>query len=212
MCLLFETIRVVDGRALNLPYHQQRVNRYSTVNLMSYINSCVITPESGLYKLRITYSESSIHSYEIDRYIPKKIESLKIIVDNDIDYHMKFNDRTSLNNLIAQRGDCDDILIIKRGLVSDISFANVVFFDGEKWVTPSTPLLEGSCRARLIFQNIITPQPISYDDLKLFSHFMIINAMLDFDLARALTYSLSDGCVIAGNCPPRAELRDCREQ
>ena len=196
MCLLFETIKVENGEVRNLTYHQQRVNRSSNVNLLDYISRSVTLPISGVYKLRITYSLHSIESHEIVLYTPKKIESLKIVVDNEIEYHKKFNDRTYLSTLSAQREDCDDILIIKNNLVSDTSFANIIFFDGEKWVTPNSPLLEGSCRARLICQNIISPQVISQDDLKSFSSFMIINAMLDFDLARAVDFEFSGSRLI----------------
>lgn len=35
---------------------------------------------------------------------------------NDIDYSYKSTDRTELNRLTAQKGDCDDIVIVKNGL------------------------------------------------------------------------------------------------
>ncbi len=195
MCLLFETIKVEDGVVRNLSYHQMRVAKYSTVNLLEYISNNVAIPVLGVHKLRITYSIYSVCSYKLELYNPKKIESLKIIIDNEIDYHKKLDDRTCLNDLIEQRGECDDILIIKNNFVSDTSFANIIFFDGEKWITPNTPLLEGSCRSRLIRDNIIRPQSITSSDLKSYSSFMIINAMLDFDLTRVVNYKFIDGCL-----------------
>ena len=195
MCLLFETIQVKNGVVRNIEYHQQRVNISSSINLMEYVDSSVIIPKFGLYKLRVTYSESAVVGHNIERYTPKKVESLRVITDNDIDYHKKFDDRTSLNNLLMQKEECDDILILKNGMITDISFANIIFFDGEKWVTPTTPLLEGSCRARLIDINTITPHQITYSDLEKFSHFMTINAMLDFEPARAIAYTLKAGII-----------------
>lgn len=179
MCLLFETIKVMNGKVYHLSYHQHRVNKYSNVNLLFYIRSCVDIPiAEGVFKLRITYSKSSIYTHTIEPYTPKRVESLKIVIDDNIDYHLKFNDRTCLNTLLEQKGECDDILIIKHGMVTDISFANIIFFNGKQWVTSDTPLLEGCCRARLIKHNIITSQRITIDDLKLFSKFKIINSLL----------------------------------
>lgn len=185
MCQLFETIRVEDGEICNLSYHQLRVSRSSGIGLFEYINSSVTIPAVGLYKLRIDYTELVICGHSIDLYAPKKIESLKCVVDDEIDYHKKFADRTCFENLLAERGECDDILIIKNGMVTDISFANILFFDEDRWITSDSPLLEGSCRARLIEQNKIVAQRIMVEDLGRFSKFMIVNAMLDFDTQRS---------------------------
>ena len=71
------------------------------------------------------------------------------MIDNDdICYPYKYTDRDNINRLIELRGDCDDILIIKNGMVTDSSYANVVFRDlNGNWVTPSTFLLPGTIRA-----------------------------------------------------------------
>ena len=107
MCLLFETIRVQDGTICNLPYHQQRVDRYSVINLAEYISTKIIIPTHDTHKLRITYSSSRIYHHEIESYTPKIVESLKLIIDNNIEYGKKFDDRTSLNNLMTQREGCE---------------------------------------------------------------------------------------------------------
>lgn len=194
MCLLFESIRVTDGQLLNLPYHQQRVAKWSNANLATYINNNANYPSTGTHKLRITYRKDGIYGHSIEPYTPRIVESLRLTIEDNIDYEKKFNDRTVFDNLMARRGDCDDILIIKNGIVTDTSFANIVFFDGQNWVTPETPLLEGTCRARLIDQNIITPRVIMPTDLTLFSKFMIINSMLDFDTQRAVEYRFNRRC------------------
>ena len=190
MCLFFETIKVSNGEICNLSFHQKRVAEHAEVELLSYIKSHVVIPALGVHKLRITYSTKSIESHSIDLYLSKKVESLKIVVDNRIDYHKKYTDRTCFTDLMRGSEGCDDILIIKGGSVTDISFANIIFFDGRRWITSNSPLLEGTCRARLIEQNIITAQQIVVEDLKVFSKFMIINAMLDFDDRRAVEYCI----------------------
>ena len=65
----------------------------------------------------------------------REIRSLKVVVDDRIDYSFKSADRSSLNRLTAQKGDCDEIIIVKNGLVTDTSFTNIAVFDGEQWLT-----------------------------------------------------------------------------
>lgn len=189
MCLLFESIHVQDGNIYNIAYHQQRVDKHSSINLLAYIQKAVCIPSKGRHKLRIAYTENAVKTHSIEVYAPRKIRSLQICIDDTIEYHKKFDDRTRLNALMQHKGECDDILIIKNNLVCDISFANIVFFDGKSWVTPEIPLLEGTCRARLIDQEIIRPKTIHLHDVQSFRKFLIINAMLDFDVQRAVTYS-----------------------
>lgn len=192
MCLLFESINITNGEVCNLPYNQLRAAKYSSIDLLSYINSNVNIPVAGTHKLRITHSESGIYDHTLELYTPKRVDSLKLITDNDIDYHKKSTDRRCFDNLMEHKGACDDILIIKNGVVSDISFANILFLDGERWITPDTPLLEGTCRARLIAQNIVTTRRVTPNDLGLFSKFMVVNSMLDFDPQRAVTYRFNE--------------------
>ena len=54
------------------------------------------------------------------------------------------------SEMLDKKGDCDDILIIRNGLITDMSYANVAFFDGTQWLTPRIPLLAGTCRERLL--------------------------------------------------------------
>ena len=74
-----------------------------------------------------------------------------------------------------------DILIVKKEFITDTSFSNIIFFDGDNWITPSTPLLEGTKRKELLEKNIISEQEIKFSDLKNFKKAILINAMLDFD-------------------------------
>lgn len=79
------------------------------------------------------------------------------------------------------KDDCDDILIIKNKRITDTSIANIVFYNGNRWITPSQPLLEGTCRARLLSEGGIEVDEIMMNDIKLFSQFKLINAMNEFD-------------------------------
>ena len=189
MCQLFESIRVEDGEIKNLYWHQLRLEKscndfFKKASDFNLKEIDFKIAEKGLSKLRFLYN-SSKYSYRVEPYFPKQISSLKLVFDNEIDYSFKFDNRKKIEKLSSENGDCDDILIVKNGFISDSSFANILFFDGEKWVTPSTPLLYGTCRARLLFEKKISEKEIKPQDLKLFKSFMLINAMRDFDLKNA---------------------------
>lgn len=193
MCQLFESIRVVDGEIKNLYWHQLRFDKscndfFEKVPVFNLSAIDFKIPEKGLSKLRFSYNSTN-YSYRVEPYFPKQISSLKLVFDNEIDYSFKFDNREKIGKLSCEKGDCDDILIVKNGFISDSSFANILFFDGEKWITPSTPLLYGTCRARLLFEKKISEKEIKPQDLKLFKSFMLINAMRDFDLKNATNIS-----------------------
>ena len=111
----------------------------------------------------------------------QNIQSLKLVHTNHLDYTFKYSKRESLEALFDQREDCDDVLIVRNGLITDSSYANLVFFDGKCWWTPDLPLLEGTCRARLLAQEIIWKATIGVDDLKKFQGLKLINALRDMN-------------------------------
>lgn len=67
--------------------------------------------------------------------------------------------------LAAQKGDCDEIIIIKNGLVTDTSFTNIAIYKHGMWLTPKHPLLLGTKRAALLEKGIIQEADITVDDL-----------------------------------------------
>jgi len=179
----FESIKVENGVPLHLEYHQRRVDRCSAVNLVQTTDTIPL-PNNGIYKLRISYTPIAVVKVSIEEYSPKTIDTLKIVDGGNVDYSLKYEDRSVLNELHNQRDLCDDVLIIKDGKITDTSFCNTVFSDGFKWVTPKRPLLEGTCRARLICEGKISEEDITVDDLDRYKYYMLINAMLDFNLNR----------------------------
>ena len=191
MSLLLETIRLEDGTFSLLAYHQQRMN-YSRKVLLGYKSEIDLgkillasTHEAKkeverLYKCRIIYSEK-IEQLEFVPYNLPSINSLKIIFDDQIEYGYKFNDRTRINELFEKRENCDDILIVKNGLVTDTSFANILFYNGKKWLTPAHPLLKGTQRAYLLNKELIETADIRLEDLKYFEKARLINAMIRFE-------------------------------
>ena len=69
----------------------------------------------------------------------------------------------------------------REGLLTDTSYANIVLFDGSKWVTPAIPLFEGVQRSYLLDHSIIQPASIAITDLSHYQGFQLINAMNSFD-------------------------------
>jgi 4-amino-4-deoxychorismate lyase len=112
-------------------------------------------------------------------YEKRVIRSLKTVISPDIDYHLKYTDRSHLDILLNQRGSCDDIIIVKNGLVTDTSMSNLAFFDGKQWFTPAEPLLHGTCRNRLLAEGQIATMEIHLTDLPDFFGCTLINAMRD---------------------------------
>ena len=186
MCQLFETICIENGVVQNLVYHQQRVNQLASHTLIDYISRLDL-PRVGTHRLRIDYTPNHIVQHTITPYVPRLINSLQlVVVDDNFQYAHKWTDRSDLNRALAQKNDADEILIVRQGLITDTSFSNVLFLDDTQWVTPAEPLLAGTCRARLVHQRRIQATTIRLEDLAHFSHFMLINAMRDFDLAQAI--------------------------
>jgi 4-amino-4-deoxychorismate lyase len=148
-------------------------------DLEQYLKS-LKTPALGLFKCRILYDDRSMQA-ELLPYEPKLVRSLRIVEHDRISYEFKYSDRRIINRLFDLRKNCDDVLIVKRGMVTDSSIANIVFRRGKKWYTPWAPLLKGTMRAKLLERNIIQEEEISLSDMYNFDSFKLINAMVEFD-------------------------------
>ena len=120
----------------------------------------------------------------------KEIHTLKIVRDDDIDYSFKSTDRTDLNWLAATKGNCDEIIIIKNGLVTDTSFTNIAIYKDGKWLTPKHPLLLGTKRAALLENVIIQEADITVDDLMKAEKVSLFNAMIDFGEREVMTQDI----------------------
>lgn len=185
MSRFIETIKIQNGLPCKLPLHEARLQRTRqhffpdappTLPLADWLQVPADCRE-GIYKCRVIYAEALLQVAFIP-YTPRPIRSLKLVVDDAIDYAWKYEDRSSLECLFAQKGDCDDILIVKNGFLSDSSYSNLAFYDGEVWFTPETPLLHGVQREWLLREGRIIPAPIRVEDLNGFSQIALINAML----------------------------------
>jgi len=187
MYQLLETIKCNNGKLFNMEFHQARFEKafkeYFKMSTKINLFECIEIPEfakSGLFRCRVTYSEQ-IEKIEFIPHQYREIKSLKLLEDNEIDYHFKYAERERLQQLFGNHGDCDDIIIVKNGCVTDSFAANLVFFDGKKWWTPDTPLLAGTQRKKLLTEGQIFERRITTSDISKYSKVGLINALNDFD-------------------------------
>jgi 4-amino-4-deoxychorismate lyase len=184
MYRLIETIKIIDGIPQNLEWHNLRMSKSSEllngIKLFLEINDFNI-PEifrKGIVKCRITYS-NRIETIEYEQYLIKNVNSFKIIFNDKIDYSHKFADRSQLIKLYEMRVECDDIIIIKNGLVTDSFYANLCFEKNGELFTPAKPLLNGTKRQKLINEKRIIPIDITPDSISAFNKIHLLNSMID---------------------------------
>lgn len=187
MCQFIETMCVEQGKIINLDYHLERIkntrkhfwNTEKTVPT-DQLSALAATQDSKA-KLRFTYDKENIYDLSGTPYNTRKIERIKLLESNDIEYNYKSVDRTALNLLKAQTEPTDEIIIVKQNRLTDTSYTNIALFDGSQWITPSTPLLKGTRRAQLLDAGRLIEREVLATDLKSFQSISLINAMMDLE-------------------------------
>ena len=182
-----EVLKVKDGVFIDPQPHIERIFRtthhFFDEPLVVKLTNDLIPDDmlNGLVKCRIVYGEA-IHSIDFEKYAMRTIKSLRIIENDLIDYKYKYLNREVINNLMEQRNDCDDILIVKHSMITDTSYTNVVFEDfNEKLFTPTSTLLPGTKRKKLLDTGIIREKEIRVNDIKKYKGLYLINAMIDIE-------------------------------
>ena len=182
--LLLETIKIEEGKVFNLPYHQARFDHsretlFHTDEPLT-LSKIIEAPPEGLYRCRILY-DTKVRSIEYIPYTPKEIQTLKI-VSADIEYAYKYVDREAFDTFLRTNSDVDEIIIEKEGLLTDTTISNIAFYDGKKWITPATPLLRGTMRAKLIDEGFLAISDITKEMLPHYTQVALINAMIGFKI------------------------------
>lgn len=188
MCLLLESLRI-QNRQIELPdYHNRRLNSSRRLLLGATdkwdVRKIIPVPDDlaeAVYKCRLVY-DTVVRSIEFVPYHRRPIRSLKLIsIPSGFEYSHKYADRTALNDVYAQRGDCDDVLMVRDGYLTDTSFSNIALFDGTTWYTPARPLLRGVRAASLLDDGVLHEDDIQVHDLPRFRRLLLLNAMLKPD-------------------------------
>lgn len=176
---LLETIHILEGKALHLRYHQERVDASrKRLGYHSALPLKLCPPKNGEYRCRLLY-EKEIESIEYLPYQRKEIRSFALL-HSDILYDLKYENRDAISALLEKREGADEIIIVKNGLVTDTSIANLAFFNGEEWLTPASPLLRGTTRQRLLDEKKIKCANIECKELKNYQKIAVMNAMVGF--------------------------------
>lgn len=184
---LLETIKIKNGIIHHLEDHQARMNQ----SVRTIFGSKAIAPSlreniqpphyigTSWYKCRIIYG-LTIAKTEYEPYQRPRIKSLELVDHDEIFYDLKRADRSEINKL-TDGSSADNIIIVKKGQITDSSYANLLFRKKGKWYTPANPLLPGTQRARLLRRGEIYPAEITRENLHLFERVKWINAMLDME-------------------------------
>ena len=196
--LCIETIAVENRQFKNLAYHEARLNK-TRKELWGYegewsLKEMLTTPDfvtDDLHKCRLAYGKD-VDNINWELYRPRTIRRIKKVYHDSVYYSFKFDQRPELNELFGQREEADEILIIKRGMVTDAFYCNVAFLKDERWYTPDTYLLPGTQRAFLLDSGIVEEASISEEDVDKYSHIRLFNAMVGWENA----WELEVGCIV----------------
>jgi len=180
-----ETIKIRDGAICDLERHALRFAEtsekfFGVKNALLPDFKKLIPVRGGLFKARIVYGEK-IERVEVLPYEFKRLNSLKLLEAEPFAYAYKSLERNRFEALYAQRGTCDEIIISINGRVCDTSYSNLAFFDGKRFWTPSTYLLNGTKRRKLLEKGKIFEREIKAADIKNFESVHLINAMIDIE-------------------------------
>ena len=183
MSLFIESIKISKGKYFNLNGHEARMHKVMSevfgLTEITRLKSVLKVPDTlktTLVKARITY-DTEIRKIDYEPYTIRSIKKAKIVIHDYIHYPYKYADRTELNTLFAQRDDCDEIIIVKNGFVTDACNYNLIFQKDTGYFTPIKPLLNGTQRQRIIQKGIATPKEIHIDDIIHYDRVHFINAL-----------------------------------
>lgn len=179
---LLETIQIKNGQFQNIHYHNQRFNKSRfdlfSVDKFEDLEKYIQVPtqcDSGMFRCRVIY-EKEILEITFTPYIYKAIKTLKLVDIGDWDYSYKYSDRSFLINLLTENKEFDEVIMVKNGLITDCTIANLAFYDGINWFTPATPLLAGTKRQQLLENRELLETEIRVEDLGKYQGVCLINA------------------------------------
>lgn len=137
-------------------------------------------PLNDSSRVRILY-DSDGFEIEVLKFAPSFPGSFKCIeIDPAFDYSFKYANRERLDHAFENRGEADEVILLKNGWVTDTSKANLAFRKNGIWYTPYFPLLAGTTWKRLIRERAILPRPIHIDQVNLFDSLRSFNALHEF--------------------------------
>lgn len=186
MSRFIESIKIEDQEIFNLDLHQKRVDatfsffgKDETLDIGKIFEDLKLE-EDGLYKLRIVYDLDKKFSSRMIPYAYSQKTEFALVVNNTLDYSYKFEDR-KVFDLMKNKAKSEEIIIVKNNHITDSSYANLLFLKDKQWYTPNTYLLNGVQRQQLLKTKKVKETDINLQNLKTFSHFQMVNAMIGFN-------------------------------
>lgn len=194
MIRFIESIYLSGGELRNLELHQRRLTLtqlahfgFATrIELNTQLGRRSL-PAAGLFKVRVTYSRE-IESIEVDPYTRRRVQRIELVEAESLDYRYKYADRRLIDALRQEVAPGAQPVIVQRGLLTDTTYANICVFDGNRWLTPARPLLEGTARAAALAARQVQAAAISVADFRAgrYSKMKLINCMTLFDEAEEI--------------------------
>ena len=185
---LLETIQILDGQLQSIEYHNVRFNKSRKelfgVDELSQLEHLVKIPSEcseGIFRCRVVY-EKEIQEVTFTPYVCKEVKTLKLVDIGDWDYSHKYADRSFMTNLLNKNKDFDEVIMVKNGFITDCTIANLAFWDNKNWLTPSTPLLEGTKRSQLLDRKEIIEREIRVEDISQYEGVCLINCFRNLGL------------------------------
>ncbi len=188
----FETIRVDNGSIQNLNLHLKRMHETCSEAYGNFLHENIFDgiqlPENGIHRLNIWYNGVDTE-IKISLYEPVPINTVALIsCEPDFDYRRKYTNRDVLNNLLKSAPGADEIIIVKKGMITDTSKANIVFEKNGKYYTPDTFLLNGTMRQFLLKEGKMIEKAICKADICSYEKIYFINALNPIETAPSVFY------------------------
>ena len=195
MSQFIESIRIEYGSLMEPSLHQKRMDNtllhfgrkpFLKLNTIECPFEFLHIP---IVKCRILYDFEQVIKIEFMPYSIKQINTILLVDVMGKEYSFKYADRQWINDILMSSGT-DEIIMHDQGVVKDASYANLVFYDGYKWVTPAQPLLKGTKREILLNEEIIHEEHIHVEHLIKYTQVKFINSMMTWSDSPCLEIKL----------------------
>ena len=184
-----ETLKAIDGKVGHLAWHQARFDRtrrelYGNTSKI-FLSEVIEAPLKGEYRVRIEYADTVLKV----EYFPLHVRTFErfALLETDIHYAYKYANREPLNALKPL--NVDDVIFTCKGELKDTSIANIALCLDGVWLTPQTPLLEGTTRERLLRSGFLKGAILTTKHLQKASKFAIMNALIGFKILETCEYT-----------------------
>ena len=134
--------------------------------------------DTQAYRCRVIYDEVDIEVHYIP-YTPTYKTSYQLI-PIDFSYADKYLDRTEIDQVMNGLEKGCEAIFVKNNLITDSSIANVACLIDHQWLTPKTPLLQGTTRQRLLDEKKLILADISVEDFNKAQKLAFFNALTGF--------------------------------